>query len=114
MNDQNLKPFKPGQSGNPKGKPKGTISITTVLRKLIEKRMQINDPISKLPKNLKIKEIMALALIKKAVAGDVHALEVAMERLEGKPVQPVMQGEFNDREFRDEFFVVSGTGAAKQ
>ena len=31
MNEQNLKPFKKGQSGNPKGKPKGTLSLKTLL-----------------------------------------------------------------------------------
>lgn len=31
---ENLKPFKPGQSGNPKGKPKGTKSLSTIIREL--------------------------------------------------------------------------------
>jgi hypothetical protein len=33
---ENLKPFKPGQSGNPAGKPKGTISLSTMIQELSE------------------------------------------------------------------------------
>ena len=113
---ENLKPFKPGQSGNPKGKAKGTVSITTVLRNIIEKRMKVTDPITSREKKLKIKEILALSLVKKAMLGDVRAMEAVLERLEGKAVQPVLNADYTDKEFRDEFFGLgqSGTGAAKQ
>lgn len=31
---ENLKPFKPGQSGNPKGRPKGSKSLSAIIREL--------------------------------------------------------------------------------
>ena len=34
-NQNNLKPWKPGQSGNPSGKPKGTNHLSTWIRELI-------------------------------------------------------------------------------
>ena len=35
MNSQNLNPYKPGQSGNPKGKPKGAKNFSTSLKRLL-------------------------------------------------------------------------------
>lgn len=34
-NEQNLKPFQPGQSGNPKGRPKGIKNWSTVVQQLL-------------------------------------------------------------------------------
>lgn len=34
-NEQNLKPFKPGQSGNPKGAKKGSIHLSTHIQNLM-------------------------------------------------------------------------------
>lgn len=34
-NTENLKPFKPGQSGNPKGRPKGAKNLATVIADLL-------------------------------------------------------------------------------
>ena len=34
--EDNLKPFKKGQSGNPNGRPKGSISITTIIKRLLQ------------------------------------------------------------------------------
>lgn len=35
VNKQNLKPWKPGQSGNPYGKPVGTKNLSTVIKELL-------------------------------------------------------------------------------
>ena len=35
----NLKPFKPGQSGNPKGRQKGSKNVRTVLQKLVDQEI---------------------------------------------------------------------------
>lgn len=35
-NEQNLIPWKPGQSGNPAGKPKGIFNIKTLAKKMLE------------------------------------------------------------------------------
>jgi len=36
---ENLKPFKPGQSGNPKGKKPGTRSLSTIIREFLEQEL---------------------------------------------------------------------------
>ncbi len=99
-NTQNLThpKWQPGQTGNPKGRPKGAQSITTVLKKIIEKKMDTIDPVTKNKDRKKIKEIIALALVGKALKGDVKAIEEILDRLEGKVTQkveadfPLMQG----------------------
>lgn len=38
---ENLKPFKKGQSGNPKGKPKGAISVKARLKKMFRENPEL-------------------------------------------------------------------------
>lgn len=39
-NEQNLIPFKPGQSGNPKGKKPGTKNLSTIVRDILESELE--------------------------------------------------------------------------
>jgi len=75
-NPENLKPyqFKPGQSGNPKGRPPGNVSITA----LIKQRLAAHD-------FAKAREL-ADELIGKATSGDVDSLRALIhiiDRVEG-------------------------------
>jgi len=90
MNEQNLKPFKKGQSGNPKGKPKGTVSITTHLKRLMNKKISVPE-LTGSDDKLTVKELIALRLIKDAIDGKHHAQNIILERLEGKVTQKVEQ-----------------------
>lgn len=70
-------PWQPGQSGNPGGRPKGTLTraYADVLK-------------SKDPKTGKIiAEIIADAITAKAAKGDVAAASELADRTEGKPLQ---------------------------
>ncbi len=69
--------FKPGQSGNPGGRPKET-PITDALR------AALSDP-SELEKFIR-------AVLKKANKGDVKAFQAVSDRVEGKPAQAVTLG----------------------
>ena len=82
---KNLKPMKPGETRNPNGRPVGSLSMTTILKNLMNKKMDlVNDK----PVNL-----INLKLIQKAMKGDVKAIEMIWDRLEGKPQQSVkMEG----------------------
>jgi hypothetical protein len=59
--------WKPGQSGNPSGRPK------KILSNAIEKQL-----------SPEVIEKLALAVLSKAIKGDVRALELLFERFEGK------------------------------
>ena len=59
-------PFKPGQSGNPAGKPKGTRNKTTLAMEAILEADA---------------EAMTRKLVKMANAGDITAMRICMDRL---------------------------------
>lgn len=65
---ENLKPFKPGQSGNPKGAPKGIPELNTLLSNIKEDDYQK----------------MIDKMVELAKKGNVRAFEVIAERVFGK------------------------------
>jgi hypothetical protein len=90
MNEQNLIPFKEGQSGNPKGKPKGTIHLTTLLKKMMVKKFSLPE-LTGHNRKLTTAELIVLRLAKDAIRGNAHAQDTIIERLEGKVSQPIEQ-----------------------
>ncbi|MBA3766467.1 MAG: hypothetical protein H0W99_05670 [Acidobacteria bacterium] len=77
-----LKPFKPGQSGNPKGRPKQALYSDALRRKLSDV-----DETDELKRTYA--EILAEQAILKAKGGDIHALAHVADRTEGKPRQTI-------------------------
>ena len=78
----NLKPFKPGQSGNPAGRPK-SITMSEAYRRELAKL----DPDDKHGRTFA--EVLAEQIIIKAKGGDVAAVRELTDRTEGKPRQTV-------------------------
>lgn len=78
--------FKQGQSGNPNGRPKGSMNIKTIIRKLLEEEDVDFDGIKK-SKGM----IMTNSILRKASKGDVSAFKALVERLEGLPKQEIDQ-----------------------
>lgn len=77
----NLRPFKPGQSGNPGGRPKAY--FTEALRKELER-----DPAVALG--------IVKAILDKAKTGDVKAFDSLLDRTEGKvPQQHILDGDLS-------------------
>jgi hypothetical protein len=74
--------FKKGVSGNPKGKPKGTLNRSTIAKKWLEvlSQEEIEDGEVKWLSN---EESMTLALIRKARNGDVNAYKALMDSAYG-------------------------------
>lgn len=72
----NLRPFKKGQSGNPKGRPKSAMLSDALRRKMSE---AMPDAPEKM-----IAEGVADALLKEALGGDVSAIKEVFDRTEGK------------------------------
>ena len=71
--------FKPGQSGNPSGRPKGGKSITAALRHLIDDGLDGKD----------LAEELARLAIKRAMQGDFKFWDAIVERIDGKVVEKI-------------------------
>jgi hypothetical protein len=78
-------PFKPGQSGNPGGRPKKKL-FREALTKVLENAGEDSE---------KLKSI-AQALFDKAITGDVSAIKEVRDTLDGKPAQAIIGGDEDD------------------
>lgn len=87
MNPENLKghEFKPGESGNPTGRPIGARSLSTILREMLDEEIEIIDGATKTKK--KFSDIIVRKLLKKANDGDIRAIQEIFDRMEGKAKQ---------------------------
>lgn len=87
-NEENLKePWKKGESGNPKGRPKGSRNRSTIVKEWLEAKEDTTNPITGEKQSLEQQDIMTLALIKKARKGDVQAYKELMDSAHGKLTQ---------------------------
>ena len=68
--------FKKGQSGNPRGRPKGSQNLATVLERILRETVTISE-ISK-SKNITKKEYVVQQLINKSSEGDLRALQLLL------------------------------------
>lgn len=97
-NTGNLRPpWQPGESGNPKGRPKGT-SITDRLRKIVERD------------DGKVADALAQAAAKAALKGDFRFWNAILDRLEGPVPQRLHHGEDEERPMRLRFVTVDKPG----
>lgn len=72
----NLTPWKPGQSGNPRGRPKKRL-----IDEALEDLLANNDA--------EAARDVAAALLKRARNGDLRAIQLIAERTQGKPMRAV-------------------------
>ena len=85
-NSDNLKPFKPGQSGNPKGRPKKENCIPDILRMIGEEiaKDKAGNPISGEAGEMNKREFVLRKVFDFAVKGQSWAVQFIAERTEGK------------------------------
>lgn len=85
-NYPNLRSWKKGQSGNPMGRKQGSKNLSTIVRKLLEQNavdeLLSSSNLSDLAKGqpTSYAQAMVLAMIKKALEGDVRAVKWLADR----------------------------------
>ena len=72
--------FKKGHSGNPKGRPKGSKNLDTLLMESVNERVTINE--NGVPKKVSKLAIMHKQLANKGATGDLRALQMILQKLE--------------------------------
>src|SRR5262249_8196338 len=73
--------WRPGQSGNPGGLPRGTPKVSVALMKLLRTAPEERyEPGNKA-------DLLAMRLFKSAMQGDTMAAREILDRIEGKPTQ---------------------------
>jgi hypothetical protein len=82
--NQEIGQWKPGISGNPSGKTKGAKNRSTILKKWIEANCTLSDPETGKDISGTIEDKIALALIGKALKGDVPAIREIYDSIYGK------------------------------
>lgn len=66
--------WKPGQSGNPNGRPKKGTALTDIMREMFVE-------------NGAIPKAIVAKLLQMAAGGDIAAIREVLDRIEGKPMQ---------------------------
>jgi hypothetical protein len=89
-NEQNLIPFVPGQSGNLKGKPKGTKNRATLLKKWLGAKVTITDPNDPdKQRKVTVEDEVVLSIIQAAKNGSVKAQQLILDSVYGKVTEKV-------------------------
>jgi hypothetical protein len=95
-NPENIKSYKwkPGESGNKRGRPHGILNRATIARKVLLMRAdppeeilaELHELYPKLRKRLSVEEVITLVLAAKAVMdGDTQAYKALMDSAYGRP-----------------------------
>ena len=110
-NNSNLKPFKKGVSGNPKGRTKGVRNRATIIKELFNSVSVLNEEDfnqlqSKFPhikNDMSIEYLMTLVQVNNAIfKGDLRAYKVLNEALYGTPIKELNREVEEDSIKKDE------------
>jgi Family of unknown function (DUF5681) len=99
--------FQPGQSGNPKGRPKGARNASSLAREALER--PINVKVKGTSRTMTVRKAAYFRLAERAVAGDVKALDFLLSlESEERPAQSdqpdVERSAVKDLEILQNFF----------
>jgi hypothetical protein len=83
---ENLKPFEKGHKPAG-GRPKGSVSLVTVIERMLTQKIELPDPLSKKRLTKEVRDWIVTSLLTKAMKGDISAIKEILERIDGKVTQ---------------------------
>ena len=86
--------FKPGQSGNPKGRPKKDLAISDILNSIGDEEITNQTTGEVITKRRAVLHTIYSAALK----GDLNAAKFIADRTEGKPIETVRTHEIQEIE----------------
>ena len=81
--------FKPGQSGNPNGRPKGILSWRNTIKEAAMKEIELMEKSTGKKITKTLNQIIAEKLVEKARMGDIQAIKEYGDRTDGKAHQSI-------------------------
>ena len=95
--------FKPGQSGNPKGRPKGAKNEATILNGILNRRLEIRE--AGRARKISVLEAMLLKFTEDALKGNTKSAIFLLNRYRGFDGPKTEPGELDqdDRQILDDF-----------
>ena len=116
----NLKPFKPGQSGNPAGRPKGVRFVSEAMRDVLHKKAhELESTRNYCDENdldstqLSVTEVLAMKHFEEAFNGSSSFMQMLLDRVEGKLVDRLearLDGKMSSTELLSQVLGVSEEG----
>ena len=96
----NLKPFVKGKSGNPAGRPRGTVNLTSAIRRVLKRPCEDDED------KRTYAELFALSLVTNAIKGNGPAIKQILDRIEGPTELPVRHAQSKDPSGKTEPWVI--------
>lgn len=88
MNNENLEKRKSFEKGDPRinrdGRPLGVRNRSTIVKEWLEVKKRAKNPLSEQEEDLEVQDMLVLAMIGKALKGDVNAFKELMDSGYGK------------------------------
>ena len=81
--------FVKGKSGNPKGRPKKDVSITSILKDKLDTVPEIE--VNGQPNKKTWRDLIAEAMLTKSAEGDIRTIQELLNRVEGRVIEKVEQ-----------------------
>lgn len=81
--------FKPGESGNPSGKPKGILSFKTRIKKWLEVEIEDFNPETGQREKMTLLDSIILKQMQKAKSGNDKSFEMIKNHIESLPKQGI-------------------------